>query len=952
MTTADDVRPHARLVGRDVELAAIEGVIGPLHRGRLLVIEGPPGIGKTALLTETKALARAAGMEVLGARGSELEHSFSYGVVRQLFDPYLPLVPAGERAELLAGAAGLAKPLFDPARLASETEAAGSLATLHGLYWLTANVAARAPLLLAIDDLHWSDPLSLRWLAYLLPRIDGDGVALVVALRPEEPGTDARLLDHIVSDPLATVIRPGPLSAAAAAELLREILPAAGDAFCATCHEQTGGNPLLLRELARAIVTEGLDPTEENVRRLGALGARAGSRTVAIRLGRLPFEATRLARAVAILGDGAQPHQAAELAGLDADAAAKAAVTLAQVDILRPQPPYGFVHPLIRAAVYEALNVAERASGHARAAQLLEAAGAGPERVAAHLLRTPPGGDPRVVVTLRDAARRAGSRGAAQSAVGYLRRAVAEPPPEGERAELLFELGSAEALVSGDDAIEHLREAHTLLVDPIRRAETALMLGRSLLLVQPYEADAVFAQAIDELGGAEPELERLLEVSLIVNAIPEPRLHRRVTKHVKRIRARSERVTVGEKKLLAMVAYHDALAGEPAAVDLARRALAGGSLLEAEQLPATLLSRHGLDLRPVVLATAVLAAADLDEALLPYEHAVAEAHRSGSILALAEANGSHLHAFLWRGELAEAEAEGREAVAACEAWGTQWPFPSAFLADALMEQGKLDDAAAVLTRAASERGRASGAGVFLRDSRARLSILRGDVAGGLEEMLEVGRICDELGARNPGMIAWRSQAALALLRLGEHEEARRLATEDLALAHAWGAPRALSAALRTMGLVESGRAGLALLADAVDVVTDSPARLEHAKARTELGAALRRANRRSQAREQLRRALELAALCGAAPLAARAETELRAAGAWPRRITLRGVESLTPSERRVAELAADGPTNSEIAQALFVTPRTVEGHLTSAYRKLEIGSRAELAAALREPTRA
>jgi len=113
---------------------------------------------------------------------------------------------------------------------------------------------------------------------------------------------------------------------------------------------------------------------------------------------------------------------------------------------------------------------------------------------------------------------------------------------------------------------------------------------------------------------------------------------------------------------------------------------------------------------------------------------------------------------------------------------------------------------------------------------------------------------------------------------------------------------------------------------------------------------LRRAGQRAQAREHLRRAVELATICGAAPLAARAETELLATGARPRRIPLSGVESLTPSERRVAELAAHGPTNREIAQALFVTQRTVEVHLTSVFRKLDIRSRSQLAAALESQT--
>jgi DNA-binding CsgD family transcriptional regulator len=218
-------------------------------------------------------------------------------------------------------------------------------------------------------------------------------------------------------------------------------------------------------------------------------------------------------------------------------------------------------------------------------------------------------------------------------------------------------------------------------------------------------------------------------------------------------------------------------------------------------------------------------------------------------------------------------------------------------------------------------------------------------------MLDTGRRFESVGSRNPAFIAWRSPAALALHRLGEQGEARRLAGEELELARAWGAPRALGAALRAAGLIEGGEHGLTLLEEAVQALDGSPAKLEQAKARAELGAALRRANRRSQAREQLRHAVELATTCGATELAARAERELLATGARPRRVALSGVDSLTPSERRVAELAAEGPTNREIAQALFVTQRTVEVHLTSIYRKLAISSRSQLAAALAEPAR-
>ena len=936
------------LLERGAEVAALEDLIGAIgDGGRLLAIEGPPGIGKTALLAEAKVLGQKAGLQVLSARGSELERSFSYGVVRQLFEPLLVSVPAEERAELFAGAAELAAPLFEPAGLAGDPDGDSSLATLHGLYWLTANLAARRPLLFVLDDLHWSDLPSLRLLAYLLPRMEGVPVLVVGGLRPQEPGEDAALLAQIVSDPTAVVIRPVPLSVEAATVFLRESLSAdADETFCAACHEETGGNPLLLRELVRAIADEGLVPSEANLPRLHALAARAGSRAVTLRLSRLPPAATVLARAVAILGDGADPHQVAALADLDEPTAAEATAALVRADILRPKALLGFVHPLIGSAVYETLTPLERDGGHARAARLLaEEGNAEPERVAAHLLRSPPAGDSQVVATLRDAARRASSRGASESAVSYLRRAFAEPPSAAERAELLLELGSAETQVDGDAAIQHLREAHELSASPVERGRVALLLGRQLFLLRGDEADAVFIRALDELGGADAELERLLEAGLIANDLFSPSLHGSALERLERVRSRPAAETVGEKLLLSLLAYHDARAGVPAAevVPLVRRVLADGKLVRANVSGA------------LFAICTVLAMADLDEVLNLYEDLLAEAHRRGSVFAFAAVKVFRAQALVWRGDLAGAETDAREALAAAAAWGATARFSghgAAFLGDALMEQGKLDEAEAALARAESGDALPDTARLlYLRDSSTRLRLLRGDVEGGLAEMLEAGRRFESVGSRNPAYIAWRSPAALALHQLDRRDEARRLAVEELELARAWGAPRALGAALRAAGLIEGGEHGLTLLEEAVQVLSGSPAKLEHAKARTELGAALRRANRRSEAREQLRQAVELATISNATALAARAERELLATGARPRRIALSGVDSLTPSERRVAELAAAGPTNREIAQTLFVTQRTVEVHLTSIYRKLGISSRSQLAGRLADSPR-
>ena len=791
------------LLERDAELASLQNLVESKPGGLVLAIEGPPGIGKSALLAEAKSRANEAAIQVLGARGSELERSFSFGVVRQLFEPLLASLPERRATEALSGAAALAEPLFNPEQLSTESGADSSFATLHGLYWLTANLAARRPLLLAIDDLHWCDLPSLRWLAYLLPRIEGLAVSIVVGLRPAEPGEDPGLLDQIASDPLATVIRPAPLSSEATARFLRETLsPTADDAFCAACEEETGGNPLLLRELVHAIAVEGLVPIGANVSRLRALEARAGSRAVSLRLSRLPPEATTLARAVAVLGDDADPRLAAELAGLDAQAASEAAGALVRVDVLRQQETLGFVHPLIRAAVYESLSPLERDRGHERAARVLAAAGAEAERIAAQLLRSPPAGNSEVVGTLREAARRAGfARGFGE------RCCLSSPRPRGaaepaERAEVLVELGSAEIRVSGEAAVEHLRAARELIDDPIRRAEIGLLLGRQLYLLRGEESDAVLTDALDDLDGADPELERLLRAGLITNDMFAPALHHHAVELLEPVRQQLAEETFGEKLLLSLLAHHDARAGRPAdeVLPLARRALAEGTMVR-EDVSGTAF------IPPVV----TLAMGDLDEALVIFEDALAEAHRRGSTLAFAAAKVFRLLVLLWRGDLGEAETEAREALALGQAWGSSARFyghASAFLADTLMEQGKLDEATAALASIAFRESRLDSERVlFLRDSSARLRILRGDLAGGAEQLLEAGRRFDLVGSRNPAFIAWRSPAALALLQLGEHEEARRLATEELELARSWGAPRALAGALRVTGLVEGGEAG-------------------------------------------------------------------------------------------------------------------------------------------------
>jgi DNA-binding CsgD family transcriptional regulator len=233
-------------------------------------------------------------------------------------------------------------------------------------------------------------------------------------------------------------------------------------------------------------------------------------------------------------------------------------------------------------------------------------------------------------------------------------------------------------------------------------------------------------------------------------------------------------------------------------------------------------------------------------------------------------------------------------------------------------------------------------------ARGLLRVAQGDVERGIEALLECGRVSVGWGSGNPTTVPWRSDAALALARTGERQRALRLAEEELELAEAFGAARAIGIAQRALGIVADDST---MLERAVATLDNSPAALELAVATADLAAAQRRAGRRSAARESATRAQELAMACGATALARRALEEALAAGARPRRVARSGVDALTPAELRVAQRAAEGSTNREIAEDLFVTAKTVEMHLANAYGKLGIRSRTQLGDALRGEAR-
>jgi DNA-binding CsgD family transcriptional regulator len=301
--------------------------------------------------------------------------------------------------------------------------------------------------------------------------------------------------------------------------------------------------------------------------------------------------------------------------------------------------------------------------------------------------------------------------------------------------------------------------------------------------------------------------------------------------------------------------------------------------------------------------------------------------------------------WLRRGDLSEAEADLHEAIRLAEftRFGLVGPIATAFLAETALEQGRVETAESLVCQPAlTQPLPAVGPFFFLLQSRARVLRARGRHEDALHTALAAGQRFAAHGGHNPAMVAWRSEAALCLHALDRDDEAREYAYAELDLARCWKADYALGHALRIAGLLTPAGEGLKMLLEAINVLTSSPARLELAKALTDFGAALRRLGNCREPRPHLRRGIELAQICGAEPLVERGWTELRATGARPRHVTLSGPDALTPSERRVAELAAAGYSNRDIAQSLFITTNTVEVHLTRGFRKLGITSRTSL----------
>ncbi|MEU4249250.1 AAA family ATPase [Amycolatopsis sp. NPDC026612] len=915
-------RPAPRLPGREPELGRLTGLFPVALGGTAAsaVLVGEFGMGKSATLRTLAALARDAGFTVAVATGSRLESHLPGGVVRQLADALQEPGTAGPPVTELCGPSG-------------ESEA------LDLFFRIVRDATERGPLFLGIDNVHLADAWSMRCLAYIRNRVlDLPVLIVLTSLTGHPPHREVALLDMAGCTP-ASITLNGLGDAAAA-----EILGLAPGELASACREATGGNPFLLQAL-RPRLLPGADPHE--------LGSSLIGQVLHMRMQEFPH-APAILHAAAILGEDAGFDLLAKLAGVDELDALQAVDTMVRLHVLHNSSHPTLTYSFARNSLLKDMPQTTRAVNHSRAAKLLTEAGAPPERVAAHLLEATSIRIPWAVDVLRLSARDAVFSGRAELAARHLRRALEERLTSGRRMAVLLQLAHAEFQFDPPGAAKRVREA----VDTVGNRETAAYIATAMLLSLCGGQDArlgisAAGQIAARLDAGGPDavwpllcMTYLAEAGSRLGPPPEFRdfeeqwapLTDPAAQRSRSALLALDAVRSGESAQDAVGHFADALssAGDPASGPPREVTGDGGELFEQHYF--------------FTLATAVLAdePAHVDRLcrVLDVEREPWDVHvPHGALPTLARGI-----ALQTSGDLQRASVHFESLLRRFDERGGTTTCPvgvlcAAKLVECWVDLGRFEAATSLLDRMDFVASQGLFTHTYLLYARGRLRVATGYTRFGFEDLLSCGRRLAHHGMRFPGFVPWRAHAARAALALGQTDDAARLAEEDINAAARWGAPRPLGTALTTLGLVREDDEADRALQKAIATLRQSPSRLQLATALTELGTLQARHGQSEKAIETLRQAVELSEQCGARPLARRAAEELRSSrrALTPAKDNEHG---LTRQENRIAVMAAQGLTNREIATALHLTRRTVELHLSGAYRKLGIPGRAELGGAL------
>ncbi|MFJ8135572.1 LuxR C-terminal-related transcriptional regulator [Streptomyces sp. NPDC096013] len=910
---------------------AVEAAWARAGAGRLVLLRGATGTGRTTVLEAAVADAQAHGMRVLRARCSPRDQGVPYATVLQLMAPV---------------------PEFGDAAFSGNDRAGAALfrRVLH-------SYADRAPLLIAVDDVHLADPASHRWLVESARNLDRLRILLVATERsqydvdPPAPG-----LTHTLSPALVRTLTLAPLTADSAAELVSSAHADASASWIEDCVRAGAGNPLLLRALLDDLGA-GRHPTVPTTS--AALYPGAYPAAVSWWLESAGPGTGEVARALAALDEGWDgdapgelPNGAtgpdvvcpsdeltsliAELTGADPARVAGWVTAMTGLGVLRPdldgRPRYA--HPLLRDAVLTGVPAARRRAAHAAAAETMHRHGVSPDTVARQLLLSDPVGAPWTSAALQEAASLALREGRTDDAAAFLRRTLREPLPDAHRQRLLTELGSLEYRANATSAgIPRLSEALRLPGAPQDTVRAAVALGTALAGRGRTVAAVDLLRTVEDELTDRPQLIRTLQTASVLLSEQDPSVRKEVYQWLYDAAEHAPELigTAGH----ALVVRHEATAGLISAAEAMRRLRA---LLAQPADPQT---------EPFLIGTAAAVAQWADE--LPEAERLVESglvgqrpdllHPMHEALAnvradILAARGEHarLLAEPWARDPARTAPSNRQAHVLLSLVATGEEARAVRLADGLDLRSAPDSWE--LNRFLYARGVARAA--------------VGDTAGALHDFLECGRRQSAREVVSPIVTPWRTAAAECRIALGRPQEAIALVEEELRLARVWNTPRTVGRSLRVLAEATGGRRGLELAEEAVGLLRDGPqgTEAELVSALIAQGRGLTAVGDRGRARACLREAAERAERLGAARHWALAEEALGESGARRTASARTGSRSLTSSERRIAELAADGRTNTEIADLLHLARRTVETHLTSSYRKLGIHRRGELSGVL------
>lgn len=884
----------ARLLGRRTEVELMRARVREAAEGRsgVLLVRGVAGIGKTMLLS---ALAEAARDEadvlsaVCTAGGARFAAAYS---------------------------------LFSAASASVTADAHDEPTEQQRLLQLGIERTHARPLVLLLDDVHHCDAETARWLGLLARRANGGRLFVVLAHRCAERAPAEALFVELISALDTTTIDLKPLPDAAVRELIRQKFGVAPhEGFLRTCLELCNGNPRTTLASLTRIAELGGRPDEDWVERLREEATVQAVASWSSWLQSQPEPTLRYATAVALLG-GDEADATGALFELPTAAVRNARTTLRLAGVLTETGTFR-LEPL-RKHLLAPLDSRDLAALRARAARLLSDEGRPRREVAEQLAELPAVNEPWMVATLREAARECPGRPAASAR--YLRRVLEETPRD---VGIRLELAHALTDIDKDAASAVFADVLADLTDVEEQASTAVRYGAvSVLMERTDQAFGALVEAWRALPvDVDPELRLAVEVVLLLAGQYDVATVAAAVSWAREIVPPSVPTTQPAKRLVQQLARSELLRGESVRSTL--------SMTRSALTPPA--APH--DCWDVVPATTLHFCGEAMEAVAVLDRVLASARTAGDEFSQVLALGFRAMVRLDLGELTDAASDAEAALShpMCEQWTLGTRLPHTTLAAVCARMGDDERALRLLT---TESREPAVRGVAMT-TQARILRNSGQSTLALDVLLRCGEEFDEMGIDNPMLVPWWLDAVTVALELGRTDQAAGLAERGAAAAARWDTAVARGYAALARGMVTGVPA---TLEDAAHRLSAAGYRLRGAQALTALGITLLRDGDDRSARKQLRAAVDLAVRCGDAEAVNAARAALLRAGGRMSRLPTRDV--LTAGERRVVRLAAQGMSNRQIAESLFVTVRTVESHLSSAYRKLGAHTRADLAAQL------